>query len=581
MGEPGGGAAVGTDRAAAATGTDRASAAADAAGALSPLLAERFAARAAERPDAVAVRDGAGELTYGALAARAEAIARALAARAGGRRIALLARADADSLATTLAAMRIGVSVVVIDRHLTERQLARVTADARPALVVSSGRLPRPAVERLPPELRATPAELAAEGAAAAFVAPHGEAPRSALPAAARDDAPSAALLAAAAGDVPRAALPAAAREDELLIGLTSGTSGEPKLFVRDQASWATTLDRSDGAFDVRPGDRVAIPGPLDHSHFFYGALHALTRGATVALLPLERSFAAGEAPTHVYLVPTLAVDLADLLDGAPRPSVREVVSSASAWPARARERLARLLPSATVHHFYGASELSFVALDSSGDDGRPPETSGRLFPGVEVEIRDGDGRPLPDGEQGIVHVRSDMLFDGYLAADGTLTGGPDGDGWATVGDLGTLRGEWVAIAGRASDTIICGGLKVEPGAVERALAQLPGVADAACVGLPDERLGAIPVAVLVLDGAAAPAAATPPADAPPAAAPAAAAPPLTRAAVRAHARTMLPQPSRPRALFVVDALPRTRRGKLDRPALVARLVAGEARELT
>ncbi|MDO8188750.1 AMP-binding protein [Conexibacter sp. JD483] len=520
----------------------------------SPLLATRFAARAAEAPDALAVVAAGEQVGYGELARRAAAVA---ARVAGERRIALLARSDADSLAVALGAMAAGTSLVLLHRHLTEQQLARVLRIAAPALVVTPASRTA-ALRPLGTPLR-TPQELTRPAPA---VAPPAAAPPAVAP-------PEGAAF-------PPPPDPAA----ELLVGLTSGTSGEPKLFVRDQASWATTLDRSDDAFDVGPGDRVAAPGALDHSHYFYGALHALTRGAAVDLRPLEESFAPGTATTHAYLVPTLAVRLAELLGERTYPALRELLSSAAPWPAQARNRLAQLAPGAAIAHFYGASELSFVALDATRDPA-PPGSAGRPFAGVEVEIRDpGDGSPLPDGEQGVVHVRSDMLFSGYLTEQG-LTGGPDSGGWATVGDLGTLRGGCLTLAGRASDTIISGGLNVEPAEVEAALAALPGVAAVACVALPDPRWGEIPVAVLI-PAAPAPAAPAPAAPAPAAPAPAAdltAALP-TRAEVRAHARATLPAPSRPHRVFALDALPLSPRGKLQRSELVAALQAGAAIEL-
>lgn len=482
------------------------------------LLADRFAARAAATPAEPAVVASGEVVDYGELARRAAAVA---ARVAGERRIALLARSDADSLAVALGAFAAGASLVLLHRHLMAERLQRVLRVAAPALVVASGLRAGPLREQLPEGVLRTPRELT-------------QAP----PAPAAPPAPD----------------PAA----ELLVGLTSGTSGEPKLFVRDQASWATTLDRSDAAFDLRPGDRVAAPGALDHSHYFYGALHALTRGATVDLRPLEESFAPGTAISHVYLVPTLAVRLVELLGTRSCPALREVMSSAAPWPEQARRRLAELAPNAAVSHFYGASELSFVTLDSTRDPG-PPGSAGRPFAGVEIEIRDpADGSPLPDGEQGVVHVRSDMLFSGYLTEEG-LRDGPDRDGWATVGDLGTMRDGLLSLAGRASDTIVTGGLNVEPAEVEAALATLPGVAAVACVAFPDARWGEIPVAVLV---------------------PAAPTAPPTRAAVRAHARATLPPPSRPRRVFVVAQLPVSPRGKLLRAELAAALQAGAATEL-
>ncbi|HST40857.1 MAG TPA: AMP-binding protein [Conexibacter sp.] len=517
---------------------------------MGPLLADRFAARAAARPHDLAVAADGGGTTYGALAAQAEAAARALSGR---RRIAILPRAEAASLAVVLGAMTVGTSVVLVDRHLTAAQAERVLAVAAPELIVTAGRHPRPLLERVAPERVVAPQALVGGAGRAAVEREAAE-----RGAAGARDGRAADEEAGAEVALPRRARP----DDEMLVGLTSGTSGEPKLFARDQASWATTLDRSDQTFDVRPGDVVSAAGPLDHSHFFYGALHALTRGATVDLRPLATAFGDGDGAafaevTHVYLVPALAVDLVALLGERPREHVREVMSSAAPWPQQARERLARLLPAATVTHFYGASELSFVARE---DSCTPPPRAGasRPFDGVEIELRGPDGAPLPDGEQGEVHVRSDMLFSGYLTPAG-LVGGPDADGWLTVGDLGTLRDGWLSLAGRGSETIVSGGFNVEPAHVEQALAGLPGVREVACVGLPDERWGVLPVAVLVLDGAA---------------------PPPTRAQVRDHVRAALPQPSRPRRVLVAEQLPRSPRGKLLRPRLAAQVAAGELREL-
>lgn len=478
------------------------------------LLAHRFHACATARPDTAALIDATGATSYGALHDRVLRAARALH---GLERIALLPRGEVDSVAVVLGAMTSGTSVVLVDRHLTAGQARRVLAVAEPALVVASGRLPA-GLAGLDPARMRRPAHLLR--------------------------------------DAPGAIAEVLARPaDELLGGLTSGTTGEPKLFVRDQASWATTLERSDATFDVHPGDVVATPGPLDHGHFFYGALHALTRGATVDLRPLARAFAADDV-THAYLVPTLAVDLVGLLGTRRLARVREVVSSAAPWPEPARRALADLLPTAAISHFYGASELSFVSV-SRTDEHPPSSRAGRLFEGVEVAIRDPDGAPVAAGERGLIHVRSDMLFAGYLTPGG-LVGGPDAAGWASVGDLGSWRDGWLSLTGRASETIVSGGFNVEPAHVEQALIELAGVADAACVGLPDERWGAIPVAVLTLDGHAAPG----------------------RAQVRMHLREHLPQPSRPRRVFVADTLPRSPRGKLRRADIVAAVLAGEVAEL-
>ncbi|WP_167326247.1 long-chain fatty acid--CoA ligase, partial [Rhodococcus fascians] len=165
----------------------------------------------------------------------------------------------------------------------------------------------------------------------------------------------------------------------------------------------------------------------------------------------------------------------------------------------------------------------------------------GALFDGVEVETR---------GE--LLHVRSDMLFDGYLSRVGehtTLTDGPV-DGWMTVGDRGSVDQGRLTLLGRGSETIVRAGLTVELPPIEAALLSVPGVLDAGVLGLPDDRAGEIPVAGVVVAQNDSP----------------------TVAQIRRRLRSLLPDPSLPVVIAIVDGLPRTPRGKLDRQALGATL---------
>ncbi|WP_308125370.1 AMP-binding protein [Rhodococcoides corynebacterioides] len=451
---------------------------------------------ARDRPDGVALVDATRSTTYRELW---EASGRAAGRWVGDRRTAVLPSSDVGSVAAVLGAIRAGSSVLLLHRHLTADRLASVLAVGGPREVVAAPRLH---------------ARLRRLGYAGPLVTPS-DAARG------RD-----------------AALPSVDESAELLAGLTSGTSGRPKVFVRSRSSWSRTLDRSDEEFTIDADARVATPGVLDHTHFLYGVIHALGRGAAVDLRPLSAGDGAGADPTHLYTVPTLAVDVVAGLGG-PLRSVREVLSSGAFWPEPARASLAARLPGARVVHFYGASELSLVSVAAS-DDAVPAGSSGRVVSGVDVRIDDG-----------VVHVRSDMLFDGYLTDESSLPVDGPVDGWFDVGDRGRVEGRWLFLSGRVSDTISRGALKVEPADVERALLSYPGVVEAACVGAPHPRMGAVPVAAIVTDG------------------------PVDRAALRRHLRTSLDVPSRPTRVVVTDALPRTPRGKLDRsavPALIDRL---------
>ncbi|WP_039803710.1 AMP-binding protein [Nocardia araoensis] len=457
---------------------------------MSELLAARIARRVATNPAATAVISGRERVDYERFWSK---VLRTAAGLDGMRRVAVLPTSDVESLVTVTAAMHAGVSVVLLHRHLLPEQLARVLALAEPGAVVAAPHQHR--------RLR----RLGFDGVVRTAAALESD---------------------AAAGKAQPGA--------ELLVGITSGTTGEPKLFVRDQLSWAATLDRSDRTFDIGAGDRVSVPGVLDHTHFLYGALHALTRGATVDLRPAAEAL--NDGATQLYSVPTIAWDVVRAGIG-PVGEVREVLSSAARWPRAGRQALREVLPNASLVHFYGASELSFVSFDR-GLGSADEKSAGELFSGVEARVRDG-----------LVYVRSDMLFDGYLTADG-VTGGPV-DGWMTVGDRGEVIGNRLRLFGRDSEMLIRAGLNVEPAAVEAALTAIPGVAEAACVGVPDARMGEAPAAAIVV-GAGAPAAEE----------------------IWRRLRATLPSPSMPVQVLVVDRLPRTPRGKLDRAALASTLAA-------
>ncbi|MET4049705.1 MULTISPECIES: AMP-binding protein [unclassified Rhodococcus (in: high G+C Gram-positive bacteria)] len=491
---------------------------------MSELLTGRIARYIRDKPSSLAVVDSGGAVTYGEFG---ELVTAAAAGMSGMRRVAVLPTSDIGSLVAVTAAMSSGIGVVLLHRHLLPEQFARVLSLTRPDVVLAA------------PNQHA---RLRRMGAAA---------PTSV------DSIQVQGVLAHGAAD----------EDSELLIGITSGTTGEPKLFVRDQRSWARTLDRSDSTFDIRAGDRVATPGVLDHTHFLYGALHGLTRGAIVDVRPVDSSLSSGA--THLYSVPTIAWDVVRSGIG-PVPSVREVLSSAARWPSSGRSALQEALPNASLVHFYGASELSFVSFDRGIDPG-----PGTLFDGVDIEIRDSEIR------DSIVHVRSDMLFDGYLTEDG-VTGGPV-DGWMTVGDrgrlgsgenlsggenlasgenlaggenpagggnlgdMGSLEGRQLTLLGRDTDILIRAGLNVELAPIESALTAIPGIVEAACVGVPDVRMGEVP-AVVIVEGAN---------------------PPST-AEIWRHLRRELPSPSIPVQILTLEQLPRTPRGKVDRQEIGA-----------
>jgi long-chain acyl-CoA synthetase len=321
---------------------------------------------------------------------------------------------------------------------------------------------------------------------------------------------PDAVALAAAAA--PGVVFAAAHRRGDLLLLRTSGTVGRPRGVLRTAESWACSFPAYSGFAELDAGARLWVPGPRASTMNLFALVHAHAVGATVV--------GSSRGATHAVLTPTALARA--LVDGAARPGLRAVVAGCQ-LPARLRDQA--VAAGVRVRHYYGASELSFVACGDGADDLRP-------FPGVELAIR-----------AGRIWVRSPYLALGYDRPGGPLVVGPDG--FACVGDVGELRDGRLVVTGRG-DAVVTGGATV-------LLADVEGVVRAAAtggiavVGLPHAYLGT----VLVCAAEHVP----------------------DLSAARAAARAELSAAQRPRLWCHVPRLPVTPAGKLDRRTL-GRLVA-------
>ena len=323
--------------------------------------------------------------------------------------------------------------------------------------------------------------------------------------------------------------------EAEFYWGLTSGSTGEPKLFARSHRSWLESFGAAEQLFSFPPHSRILIPGPLNHSLFLYGAIHALCRGHTVftpgAFRP-DRAVAAARQTTHAYVVPSMLAEMLDCgLDGT---KLGIIFCGGAKLPASLRKRCEARLGRVDLVEFYGASETSFIASSSTT---RPAAQGsvGRPFPGVNLDIRDASGKSLPPDTEGDVYVHSRMLFSRYV------DGSPH-TGWFTAGDIGFLDDDGnLHLTGRRNRVINSRALKIRPEPIEEALLELPGVVRAAVVDLPDAIRGAIAVAAVEF----------------------AAGQSLARRILSEHCRAKIGARFCPRSYYSAEALPLTQSGKI------------------
>jgi len=331
---------------------------------------------------------------------------------------------------------------------------------------------------------------------------------------------------------------------DVATIGFTSGTTGRPKGVPLTHRALLASARGVMAAWRWRPDDRLVHALPLTHQHGLSGLHASLLAGSDLTILPkFDPAELAGLLPgaTVLFAVPTMYRRLLDHAGAAGvLAGLRLAVSGSAPLAPALSASIADVLGAAPLER-YGMTE---TGLDVSNllDGPRYPGAVGYALPGLEIAAADTEGRLLGPGEAGELVMRGPQVFDGYLdtAHDaGAFTAG----GWFRSGDLGTIGEDGlVTITGRLKELVISGGMNVSPREVELVLERAPGVIEAMAFGRPDDEWGERLEAWVVGGGE------------------------LDLDAVRAYARAQLAPHACPKAITVVEALPRNAMGKLERP---------------
>jgi acyl-CoA synthetase (AMP-forming)/AMP-acid ligase II len=229
--------------------------------------------------------------------------------------------------------------------------------------------------------------------------------------------------------------------------------------------------------------------------------------------------------------------------------SLRLAVTGAAAIPVELVRRMRSELGFETVITGYGLTEASGIVTMCRHDD--DPETiattSGRAIPGVEVRCVDDAGKEVPRGQPGEVLVRGYNVMRGYFEDPAATAEAIDAEGWLHTGDIGVMneRG-YLRITDRKKDMFIMGGFNCYPAEIENLLFEHPEIAQAAVIGIPDERMGEVGMAFVVPRPGANP----------------------TPEAVIAWCREHMANYKVPRRVEIVDSLPLNASGKVQKPLL-------------
>ncbi len=484
----------------------------------------------------IAIRCRGETLTYADVHARVLTVAAAL--RGLGvrpeERVAMVMLDSVEFVAVFLGAMRIGAVPVAINPLLPGRDLAVIVADSRARVAVVSD-----ARAGSIPDLSAGSPEVTTVITTGDVV---------------DDNLGWSDFLAGGVG-VDSSAYPTWTESPGFWL-CTSGSTGRPKLAMHRHDDIRVTCETyGRHVLGIGPDDRCYSVGPMFHA---YGLGNSLSFpfgvGASTVLEPtrpptpqLVADIVTTEHPTLFFCIPTFYAALnASDLPAETFASVRYGASAAEPLPAETFERFRERF-GVTVLDGIGSTEMLHIYL-SNRPDALEPGTSGVPVPGYECRVVDENGNDQPDGEPGQLLVKGDSAATGYWCRNDTNRATFEGS-WMRTGDLYRRDSTgFHTYLGRVDDMLRVGGEWVSPAEVEGVLIEHPGVLEAAVVGERDDAGILRPVAYVI-------ASEVDPADA---------------EALTEFCRQRLAGYKRPRRYEMVDSLPKTATGKIQRYKLRA-----------
>jgi len=452
------------------------------------------------------------EYTFDEIDQRSNRMAHFLTARgfAAGDRLCVYLTNGIDMIDLFLACVKTGVIFVPVNILYKEREISHILTDADPRAVVAADRnFPGNVPVWHPEELQA--AQKMDAGRPDIF--PDGDSP--------------AALI------------------------YTSGTTGASKGAILTHNNFAANALNLLTCWKITESDRFLLSLPLFHIHGLGNGLHVWLIGG--CLMRLQERFEYGSTieqfldfqPTLFFGVPTMYVRLLNTAPDVARKigaSMRLFVSGSAPLPASVLEEFQRLFGQVILER-YGMTE-TFMTISNPYAGKRRAGTVGLPLPGTSFKLLDAAGNPVPDGQEGELFVSGPTVLKGYWRRE-EATRAAFHDGYFQTGDIAVRSGDgYYTLQGRKSDLIISGGFNIYPREIEDFLLEQAEVAEAAVAGIPDAVRGEVPAAFIVPRGE------------------------LDPLELESRCRTALASFKVPRSFTIVDKLPRTALGKVQKHLL-------------
>jgi acyl-CoA synthetase (AMP-forming)/AMP-acid ligase II len=461
--------------------------------AMTAATAERFGER-------LAIADGDTRLTYSELFQAARTFGAALVASGvePGDRVALWTFNSAEWVVALLGLLQAGATLVPINTRFKGPEAVELLSRSRArALVTVTDFLGTNYIDML----EATGAELPD---LETIVVVRGRVPHRAEP----WEGFLAGATAATRAEVDRRGA-AIGTDDPSDILFTSGTTGVPKGVVMTHGRTLRVATDWVEMTGLGADDRYLMVNPYFHMFGLKGGILACVAGGA-AMLPepvfdVDRVLARVQEERVTVLPgpPTLYQTILDhpRLDRYDLSSLRVAVTGAADIPVELIRRIHDELPFTTIISGYGLTEGGTATSTEPGDEFDVIATTvGRARPGFEIHIVDDTNTEVPVGHSGEVLLRGGSVMSQYLDDPEGTAAALSADGWLRTGDLGTFDDAGrLRIVGRVKDMFIVGGFNVYPAEIENVLLRHPDIRQAAVIGIPDERMGEVGKAFVVL----------------------------------------------------------------------------------